>query len=398
MELVKFDKTTASLSVLIENCRATANSEGFRVSLRRQDDWPRGNIAVRGCTFEQSRGSGLLLEHKPAGTVALSFSDCALLDNGLEDRGAADIFIGHIGNYKMPTDGITFDNVSIRQTAPREWISGREFDRFPREITGIVGMVDVTHSDGCTEKVKMDSAWLKKRYPVKLTSSLMPVKKFDPAAARVVDNAPGKPVALSTLRFRGRVRYVFFASKAGEYSFRGEASRVGKLQEVPCVTVPVFECSSGKKVSEFVLSGIGNFDCVAKVPCAGFYVMDFALNKHLTHRLSLSPVPIGVLVGERQLPVWNSVGKLFFRLPEGDGCDLAVIGSASERIAAEISGPDGNAVLSCPGIGGWEVIQGEKSGLYRVSFSKPSAGVLDDYGVNIFGTAPVLFLSSEKFW
>lgn len=398
MELVKFDKTTAPLSVLIENCRATANSEGFRVSLRRSDDWPIGNITVRGCTFEKSRGSGLLLAHKPAGTIALSFSDCALFDNGLEDRGAADIFIGHIGNYKMPTDGITFDNVSIRQTAPREWISGREFDRFPREITGIVGMVDVTHSDGRTEKVKMDSAWLKKRYPVKLTSSLMPVKKFDPAAARVVDNAPGKPVSLSTLRFRGRVRYVFFAGKAGEYRFRGEVSRVGKLREDLHIAVPVMEYPSGKKVGDFALSGTGNFDCAVNVPSAGFYVMDFALNKYLTHRLSLSSVPIGVLVGERQLPVWNSVGKLFFRLPEGDECDLAIIGAAGERIAAEISGPDGNALWSCPSIRGWEIFHAERPGLYGVTFSKPLTGLMDDYGVNIFGAAPVLFLSSEKFW
>jgi hypothetical protein len=339
-----------------------------------------------------------LLSLKPAGTVELSFSDCALLDNGVEDPEASDIFIGHMGNYKMPTDGIRFDNVSIRQTAPREWMSGHEFDRFPKEIADIVGTVDVTHADGRTEKVKMDSAWLKKHYPVRLTPPLMPIARFDPAAARVVDNASGKSVTLSTLRFRGRARYIFFADKAGEYSFRGEVARVGKLQESPCISVPVSEYPSGKKVCDFVLSGIGDFDCVAKVPRAGFYVMDFALNGYFAHRLSSSSVPIAVLVGERQLPVWNSVGKLFFRLPKGGGCDLAVIGSASERIAAEISGPDGNALWSCPAIGGWEVFHGEKSGLYRVSFSKPSAGFLDDYGVNIFGAAPVLFLSSEKFW
>ena len=398
MELVKFDGTTAPLSVLIENCRATANSDGFRVSLRRGSDWPSGNIAVRGCTFEKSRGSGLLLMHKPAGTVGLSFSDCAILDNGVEDQGAADVFIGHIGNYKMPTDGIKFDNVSIRQTAPREWMSGHEFDRFPREITGIVGTVDVTHADGRTEKVKMDSAWLKEHYPVRLTPQLMPSARFDPAAARVVDNAPGKPVALSTLRFRGRARYVFFASKAGEYSFRGEVAWVGKLREAPPSSVSVLEYPSGKKVCDLALSGIGNFDCVAKVPGAGFYVMDFALRNCFAYRLLSSTVPIGVMVGEGHLPVWNSVGKLFFRLPEGGGCDLAVIGSASERIAAKVSDSDGNVVWSCPAIGGWEVFHGKSPGLYSVTFSKPSAGIMDDYGVNIFGVAPILFLSSEKHW
>ena len=364
----------------------------------RSDDWPSGNIAVSGCIFEKSRGSGLLLSYKPADTVGLSFSDCAILDNGVENQGAADIFIGHIGNYKMPTDGIRFDNVSIRQTAPREWMSGHEFDRFPKEIADIVGMVDVTHADGRTEKVKMDSAWLKEHYPVRLTPPLMPSARFDPAAARVVDNAPGKSVALSTLRFRGRARYVFFAGKAGEYSFRGEVARVGKLLEAPRFSVPVLEYPSGKKVSDFVLSGIGNFDCVAKVPDAGFYVMDFALNGRFAYRLSSSSVPIGVMVGERHLPVWNSVGKLFFRQPEGGGCDLAVIGSAEERIAVEVSGPDGNVVWACPAIGGWEVFHGESPGLYSVTFSKPSAGIMDDYGVNIFGVAPVLFLSSEKYW
>lgn len=398
MELVKFDGTTAPLSVLIENCRATANSDGFRVSLRRGSDWPSGNIAVRGCTFEKSRSSGLLLMHKPAGTVGLSFLDCAILDNGVEDHGAADIFIGHIGNYKMPTDGIVFDNVSIRQTAPREWMSGHEFDRFPREITGIVGTVDVTHADGWMEKVKMDSAWLKEHYPVRLTPPLMPSVRFDPAAARVVDNAPDKSVALSTLRFRGRARYVFFASKAGEYSFRGEVAWVGKLREAPPSSVSVLEYPSGKKVCDLALSGIGNFDCVAKVPGAGFYVMDFALRNCFAYRLLSSTVPIGVMVGEGHLPVWNSVGKLFFRLPVGGGCDLAVIGSASERIAAKVSDSDGNVVWSYPAIGGWEVFHGKSPGLYSVTFSKPSAGIMDDYGVNIFGVAPILFLSSEKYW
>ena len=398
MELVKFDKTTAPLSVLIENCRATANSEGLRVSLRRSEDWPSGNITVRGCTFEKSRGSGLLLQHKPAGTVGLTFSDCAILDNGVEDRGAADIFIGHIGNYKMPTDGIEFDNVSIRQIAQREWISGREFDRFPREITGIVGAVDVTNADGCTEKVKMDSAWLKKYYPIRLTSPILPVRKFDPVVACVVDNAPGQPVALSTLRFRGRVRYIFFASRAEEFSFRGEVTRVGKLQKAPSSSVSVFEYTSGKTVCDLALPGIGEFDCVAKVPGTGFYVMDFALDKHFTHRLLLSSAPIGVLVGEMQLPVWNSVGKLFFRLPEGDECDLAIIGAADERVASEVSGPDGKVLWSCPSIRGWEIFHAERPGLYGVTFSKPSTGLMDDYGVNIFGAASVLFLCSEKFW
>ena len=397
MELRMLNGTTAPLSVQIENCRATANSDGLRVSLR-SDDWPSGNIAVSGCIFEKSRGSGLLLSYKPADTVGLSFSDCVLLDNGVENPEAADIFIGHMGNYKMPTDGIRFDNVSIRQTTPREWMSGHEFDRFPREIAGIVGTVVVTHADGRTEKVKMDSAWLKEHYPVRLTPPLMPIARFDPAAARVVDNASGKSVALSTLRFRGRARYIFFAGESGEYSFRGEVARVGKLQEAPRISVPVSEYPSGTKVCDFVLSGIGDFDCVAKVPRAGFYVMDFALNGRFVHRLSSSSVPIGVLVGKRHLPVWNSVGKLFFRLPEGGGCDLAVIGSAEERVAAEVFGPDGKVVWSCPAIGGWEVFHGESPGLYSVTFSKPSAGIMDDYGVNIFGVAPVLFLSDEKHW
>ena len=85
-------------------------------------------------------------------------------------------------------------------------------------------------------------------------------------------------------------------------------------------------------------------------------------------------------------------------MPEGGGCDLAVIGSAEERVAAEVFGPDGKVVWSCPAIGGWEVFHGESPGLYSVTFSKPSAGIMDDYGVNIFGVAPVLFLSDEKHW
>ena len=224
-------------------------------------------------------------------------------------------------------------------------------------------------------------------------------RDFDPADAHPFDARPGEMMQLDPFHFRCGVTYRFYMAAPGEAKFSGRFTKVGTSPFKPDPVV--FKNTEGNICANVQIDGTCETPFSFHAKTAGFYAMTANAGSH-AFGLSATSVPIAVVPSGAVRPIYASEGTLFFRATEKTPFIVAVSGGNQlERVRAKVADPSGRTAWEADCIFGWTDYSSAKhpaSGLWHVTFTRPSGHFFEDYSIFLQGVATDLFLTPEKCW
>ena len=354
-------------------------------------------IYVRGCTFDKARGQAISLR-KPGPYFKVEIADCTIRDCCVENPRLSEVRIDHIYGDIPAVDAVTMRNLRIFQPVEREWIALEDVGYGAHRTEDFTGDVIVTSPNG-TKKMLLDAAFREWACPA-FWAEGEPKRRRPDVGAAVIDRAPGRSVPLSRFSMRGDVRYVFYAAKAGQASFKGRLAKIGK-KPATGAEFEVRPLGGGDAVKVQIPSGKSAKAFAVNLSSAGFYSMRARLGGH-AFVLESSDVPVGIDVSERPAEIHSSVGDVWFAVRGGEPFNVMVSGAGwGERVGAELFDPSGAGVWREPSAIWWRGWRGRgatSAGLWKLRLARPEDGRLEDYRVDMTGASGVLFLTPEKHW
>ena len=399
------DEESRPITVTLENCAFVGNRCAFayaqnkRMTGKRGWNRARGRVVVRGCTFEKSRAHAISIR-KPGDYLKLEIEDCTIRDCCQSGSGQHEVYFDHLYGDIPPVDAVTIMNLRIFQPVERCWVAFGDVGYGAARTDKFTGDVTVTSPAG-TRKIALDSAFREWAFPAFWAEGEPKRRRADAGGGKVVDGAPGRRVALSKLRVRGDVRYVFHAAKAGAVSFKGRLVTIGKKPLPEGAAFEVRPLGGGNAVMAAIPLGKAAAEFSVEVPAAGFYSMRADLGGH-SFLLAESEVPVGVDVSETPVSFMSFAGDLFFHVRGGEPFNAMVSGAGEvERVGAELFDPSGASVWREPAALWWHGWRGRGAvagGLWKLRLSRPVNDRMEDFHVDMVGAPGVLFLTPEKHW
>jgi hypothetical protein len=224
-------------------------------------------------------------------------------------------------------------------------------------------------------------------------------KAFDCGDVQIVDQAPGEMLPLSQFNLRNRIKYVFYASKAGVCRFAAKMTRLRKSRN-PIDRVEISPVGSTEPMVCMLPEAGDEF--AVKVPSSGFYKMSVPSGRRNVFALTHADVPVGILLDDdNPQNISSTAGTFFFHVKKGETFELYASGSPlAERVRVVLRDPEGMETWRKESLLFPEVYRGEAKvdGLWSVEAAKPSKGAFEDYFVDLIGIQPVLFLHSRRYW
>ena len=261
--------------------------------------------------------------------------------------------------------------------------------------------------DGCSsvlgeKEVAMSPDWLWRNYPL-LSSRVgeLPDERVGcPAAAKVVDAAPGVAARLAPLWFRDLVRYTFYADRAKRVNFAGYQMKLGAY---PVAKKPiVVRDAAGREVATAPMPGEKAETFSFEVPAEGFYEMVVDVGRR-AFALASTDVPVAADVTNDWRNGLASVTSAWLSVPPGNG-RFALYASGSgggELIGVRLSDPSGNVVWQDSEVEGWKAYVSDglpAAGLWKFDISRPARGAFEDFKLDIAGVQGYFFLTPSKHW
>ena len=397
------DEESRPITVTVENCAFIGNkcalvyAQNKRLTGRRGWNRAHGRFVVRGCTFDKARGHAISLR-KPGPYFKVEIADCTIRDCCVENPRLPEVRIDHIYGDIPAVDAVTMRNLRIFQPVEREWIALEDVGYGAHRTEDFTGDVIVTSPNG-TKKMLLDAAFREWACPA-FWAEGEPKRRRPDVGAAVIDRAPGRGVPLSRFSMRGDVRYVFYAAKAGQASFKGRLAKIGK-KPASGAEFEVRPLGGGDAVKVQIPSGKSAKAFAVNLSSAGFYSMRARLGGH-AFVLESSDVPVGIDVSERPAEIHSSVGDVWFAVRGGEPFNVMVSGAGcGERVGAELFDPSGAGVWREPSAIWWRGWRGRgatSAGLWKLRLARPEGGRMEDYRVDMTGASGVLFLTPEKHW
>ena len=397
------DEQSRPITVTLEDCMFTGNKCSFayaqnkRITKKRGWNRAHGRVVLRRCTFDRAREHAVTVR-KPGDYLKFEMENCTIRDCCQSNPRLPDVAFDHLYGDIPPVDAVSIRNLQIFQPVERCWVSFDDVGYGAPKTENFVGDVTVNSPAGA-KRIVLDAAFREWAFPA-FWAKGEPGRRRPDACATVVDRAPGRCVALSRLRVRGNVRYVFHAAKAGKVLFRGRLAKIGK-KAVEDATLEMRPLNGGAAVKVRVPVGKAAKDITVDVPAAGFYSLGADLGGH-AFVLEGSEVPVGLDVSESPVAIQASAGDVWFSVYGGEPFNVMVSGQGwGERVGAELFDPSGISVWREPTALWWRGWRGRgsvASGMWRLRLTRPKEGRLEDFRVDMTGATGVLFLSSDKHW
>lgn len=397
------DEESLPITVTVENCTfvgnkcALAYAQSKRTTGRRGWNRAHGRLAVRGCTFDKARGQAISLR-KPGPYFKVEIADCTIRDCCAESPRQPEIVFDHLYGDIPAVDAVSIRGLRIFQPVERDWVAFTDVGYGAHRTEDFTGDVTVASPAG-KKKIALDAAFREWACPA-FWAEGEPKRRRPDAGAAVVDRLPGRLAALSKLRVRGNVSYVFHAAKAGTVSFQGRFVAIGKTSE-PGAAFEVRPLGGGDAVKVAIPHGKAGGVFTVDVPAAGFYTLGADLGRN-AFQLEASDVPVGLDVSKRPVDVHASVGDVWFSVRGREPFNAMVSGAGiGECVGAELFSPSGASVWREPAAIWWRGWRGRGAtvpGLWKLYLARPEGVRLEDYHVDVTGVAGVLFLSPEKHW
>lgn len=144
--LKPLDKTSAPVSIAIENCHVSGgNDAGIGVGAIKEDG-PGGVIEFRNCTIENTQKCGVFIYDKAVGSAAVRFVNCSWSNTGLGTRSGdagpfSPILISQMHKGRAPRmGGIDFEECAVFDTVDRPVVEIEE-EKGEHGITGLTGTI-----------------------------------------------------------------------------------------------------------------------------------------------------------------------------------------------------------------------------------------------------------------
>ena len=355
------------------------------------------NAVLRDCKTVNNKGCGYELAFmqlvSDSAPISITFENCTSEGNSCSFRFNGENFKnkGYVSGlvtlrnceFSNPRGGSFFGVAIVRPSTTRFAVEG---------CRGV-------HAGKTFE---MTPDWMWRNYPLlsSRAGELPDVRMGRPAAAKVVDSAPGMAVNLTPLRFRDLVRYSFYADKAKRVNFKGFQVKLGKY---PVAKKPiVVRDAAGREVATAPMPGEKAEAFSFDVPAEGFYEMVVDVGRRAFALVS-TDVPVAADVTNDWRNGLASVTSAWLSVPPGNG-RFALYASGSgggELIGVKLSDPSGNVVWEDSEVEGWKAYVSDgrpAAGLWKFDISKPARGSFEDFKLDIAGVQGYFFLTPAKHW
>ena len=325
--LTHSDATTAPVDVTMRRCRSTGNgSYGVRITGYKRTCVP-GRILFEDCAIAGGpRGTGSF-NSIPASALKVTFRRCAF-------ESVADKPVFAFANAKVMDDlgGFMFEKCTVKTKGAEEIASF--IGMIGSGMGDVRGTFPVSRPDGTTA---FDLAAFARKYPSDPHVRTFAVRQVDLEKLRPsAPSASAAPAGENWLR--GRFTFVQYVPKAGEYSVRFEAKKVGKRNQID---MPV-------AVRDAVGTDLGAFAITKErqehrwtAHGPGLHVLE--VDTKGSRIRVLSDLPGHGLLADGRLHIIRGVPKFYFHVPSG-AKDVSVEVLPDEPASARLLNARGEVV------------------------------------------------------
>ena len=394
------------VSITIENCRSVGNSRSVQVNGSFKDgDYVTGDVTFRNCSFEDARGSAIVVNGVPDKAFDVAFENCVV--SNAAPKGTSPDVVFSAGKFSQGApDGIRLDNLTIYQPTARKWFSYSS-QGCGGHSSRVGGDVTVVAPDGRRTRETLDAAWIRANMPAVNGGRPLPPRAALPRAADVVaaDARPGELVPLAPCTLINGAKILFFAEKAGKVRFVGRQviAVKGRKPETKKMTVTALG-ADGKPGKRWQLPRPSDVSVAFAfdAPKAGFYTLSVPAGG-TRFQLEKSSVPVALDLSEGENVVAALADKPFsLHFAPSPNREFAVLcgGGSYYRFAADVRDAAGKVVASRAAVKSFftHTATADAAGLWSVGFARCPEPHYDWITVDLYGAAPYFFLSAEKTW
>ena len=423
--LANLDSTSGEVSITLENCRSAGDGKGTvfyaydnakdrswftRDEDRRVEGAPRGFVRYVNCTFERSRGVGVEVALKPAGTIRASFENC-MIANAATDGGNV-LRFGKGDGDRPVVDDIRLENLMVRLEDDRpNWLGVDRSFITPEAVTNITGNVRIIRKGGEEMEYVFDTAWgdrnMKPRTDRRLPAHVVGDDVLWKSAV-VTERRHGTTVELTRVWFPSRADYVFHAPAKGTVRFMActrpsQARKARPFNSAALGNAITVENLDKRRICVRDAPGTDGGPVEVEIPAAGFYTLKVRA-AGADFILETTTVPVAV-------DTRDAGGEMLFdgRKPVSFWLDVQESGSGV-LVHGDYYGSCANAMLfDATGtkarhinVGShWQVAyvpEGHMSGMWRLDFSPIGMKKYTAFAFDMAGHPGLFFLSPEKTW
>ena len=378
------------VSLRFEGCRSIGDGHaGTSLDLSNSPE-AKGTVSFVDCSFENNRGSGVIVTGNAAEGYRVAFEKCSILDPVSDNPKATPIlFIADRGN-RAAVGNVDFGEIRIR--GPR--------DRRPISFSDMagVGLADVcgtllVERDGKTEKVEINDQLIAEWMPAAVIRDIPRLTLEGLTLSPVTEGAAVAPDVLSFARVRSERTLLLHAKQGDNVALRVNYGQVAKYSGGPKKVSVV--SPSGRTIACPALEFKATTETGFEAPETGIYRLTLSPGANIMSVLS-STHPL-LLSGENgPIHIFTTTGTFYFWVPAGtESFGVRVSGEGvGEAVRARLLNPAGDVVEEIDNAAAHQFVvelpepsQGEAWGVMML---RPSQIVLDDQHIDLRGIPPLL--------
>jgi hypothetical protein len=405
------------ISIRLENCRTVGNRNGFR--LNTGNGGPRtcvpGSIEVSDCRFEGSVQAGLSVSNKPAQGCRVRFERCSIIDPARDQPQGAPIQFSTSAGSTLNIGGVEFADCTIVDSQDRGPL-GYADRAGGLKLVELKGTLTVERA-GRRTAYPLDQKTLDAWFPFQAFQQFPP---FDMAVLRwePTEQTPPPGGWNGAVRQRGHAEFIVSwvggtglqvtnprqdadATPSGErdaIAFTLALQRVGKSAAPETSVAVVTPSGEHKSLSKMTSEGEQSYTLEADQ--GGLYrIVCEAGNS--TVQVVACNVPISLYAERAPFHLLGTARDVYFCVPAGvQEFGIRVNGGGEgESVKAAVYDAAGSKVGERDNIEGYQFLLSRpataETEIWRLQLAKPSAGVIEDYYVQLQGIPPLLATCPE---
>ena len=397
--LLALGPNTTPISMRFENCRSVDDVQcGAYISIPNSlEKGLQGEFVFEKCTFERSKGPGLMISSKPVGGARMRFDKCAVLDPAAEKPQTAPLFLMAARDSTHPVGDILFNDLVLRDMVERKPLAFVD-------MSGDVGLKSLTGrlllegKAGRSEAVLTDKVvadWT----PRSATKRIPRLRLVVLALRPVCTPAAGAASVARFARVRQSGRFVLHAKQGEEVTLRVGYQPVARYSGR---TMPiVVTAPSGKEAARVDAAFEHETDVRFTAPETGVYRVkaDPGLN---TLQLVAGSHPVLLNGEDEPIHLFASAGDLYIWVPDGTkefGVRVSGegIGEAIKATLLDAAGQVFGEVDNATAIHQFEVNLAQPSAgeAWCLRLSRPTKATMEDHYVDLRGIPPLLAAARE---
>ena len=388
--LGKMRPTSKPVSIMIEDCRSSRDSQAVYISLH-PPVGVGGTIAFTKCRMADTTKGGVLLRNLHAGSAKLTFRQCEFVK--LADTAASGAPVCFRSDtFGKTVGGVQFDDCVIEDTAQRRPIAFANAGTLPmRDVTGRF----TVKAGGETKTVMLDDKQIHEWFPSQIELVNLPVIECDPRKLKPAWPQTGPTIfRAGTMKQRHDASWIVFAQKGQQVLLTITTGAVGKTEKKLAQTSVL--SPSGKVMA--LKEAPGGQAFTAEETGAYRVLCEAGSNSVQLHAPS---APACAYAPDGAFSFIYPAGDQFFLVPAGTSeFAITIGGDGAEKVRAMIFSAAGKVEwdeddIDAPRQFHFKRTASSGDEIWTLRLMKPARGVCEDYQVLIEGIPPLLAATPE---